>query len=402
MTEVTSEEKPGTPFYQSGDPVKQRLEFGAGCSQRVGEFAKILGSHALVVTDPGIMAAGHPQKILDALHLAGLKTFLFDRSVENPSDSSVQECAFKAKSMGVDLIIGVGGGSSLDTAKGANFILTNGGSMKDYWGVRKAKKQLLPMIAIPTTAGTGSECQSYALISDDQTKRKMACGDPSALPRITLLDPELTLSQPMSVCMATAMDALAHTLESAVCTKRNESSDYHAKRGFSLLVRNMEQVWQCPDDLDARGAVFLGAAHAGAAIERSMLGAAHALANPLTAKKGVIHGQAVSLTLPAVMAYNREHSTSLNVYAQMAKIAGIAESGSSDNDAFDQLLSTVIRLRKTAGLPELLDAVGCQDLDLEELAQDASGQWTAAFNPRKVDAPELLRIYHLIKDYAHR
>jgi alcohol dehydrogenase len=258
------------------------------------------------------------------------------------------------------------------------------------------------MIAIPTTAGTGSECQSYALISDDQTKRKMACGDPSALPRITLLDPELTLSQPNSVCMATAMDALAHTLESAVCNKRNPSSDYHAMHGFSLLVRNMEQVWQCPDDLDARGAVLLGAAHAGAAIERSMLGAAHALANPLTAKKGVIHGQAVSLTLPAVMSYNSQDSTSLHIYAEMAKVAGIAESGSSNNHAFDQLISTVMRLRKTAGLPELLDAVGCQDLDLEELAQDASEQWTASFNPRVVDAPELLRIYYSIKDYANR
>ena len=401
MTEVTSEETLGTSFYQPGDPVKQTLLFGTGCSQRVGEFAKTLGSHALVVTDPGIMSAGHPQKILDSLHQAGIKTFLFDGSVENPSDSSVQVCAFKAGAIGVDVVIGVGGGSSLDTAKGANFILTNGGSMKDYWGVGKAKNPLLPMIAIPTTAGTGSECQSYALISDDQTKRKMACGDPSALPRITLLDPELTLSQPNSVCMATAMDALAHTLESAVCNKRNSSSDYHATQGFSLLVRNMEQVWKRPDDLDARGAVLLGAAHAGAAIERSMLGAAHALANPLTAKKGVIHGQAVSLTLPAVMAYNREDSAVCQIYAEMAKVAGITECGSSDNDAFHQLLSTVIRLRKTAGLPELLDAVGCHDLELEELALDASEQWTATFNPRKVDVPELLRIYHSIKDYAN-
>ena len=401
MTEVTSEETLGTSFYQPGDPVKQTLVFGTGCSQRVGEFAKTLGSHALVVTDPGIMSAGHPHKILDSLHQAGLKTFLFDGSVENPSDSSVQTCALKASAIGVDVVIGVGGGSSLDTAKGANFILTNGGSMKDYCGVGKAKNPLLPIIAIPTTAGTGSECQSYALISDDQTKRKMACGDPSALPRITLLDPELTLSQPKSVCMATAMDALAHTLESAVCNKRNPSSDYHAIKGFSLLVRNMAQVWQCPDDLDARGAVLLGAAHAGAAIERSMLGAAHALANPLTAKKGVIHGEAVSLTLPAVMAYNREDSAVCQIYAEMAKVAGITESGSTDNDAFEQLLSTVIRLRKTAGLPELLDAVGCHDVELEELAQDASEQWTATFNPRKVEASELLRLYHSIKYYAN-
>ncbi len=399
MREVTREEKWGSSFYQPGDPVKQRLEFGAGCSQKVGKFAKTLGSHALVVTDHGIMEAGHPQKILTSLSKAGLKTFLYDESLENPNESSVLACALKAGVLGVDLVIGVGGGSSLDTAKGANFLLTNGGSMKDYWGVGKAKKPLFPMIAIPTTAGTGSECQSYALISDDRTKRKMACGDSGALPRITLLDPELTLSQPMSVCTATAMDALAHTLESAVCTKRNPSSYYHSMQGFSLLVRNMEQVWQCPDDLDARGAVLLGAAHAGAAIERSMLGAAHAMANPLTARKGVIHGQAVSLTLPAVLAYNREDSATRQIYAEMAEAGGIGGSGSSV-DGFDRLLCTVLRFRKTAGLPDQLEAIGFEDLDLEELARDASEQWTATFNPRAVDASELLKIYRSIKDYA--
>ena len=117
MTEVTREKNLGSSFYQPDDPVKQILEFGVGCSQTIGGVAKTLGSYALVVTDPGIMAAGHPQKILDSLHQAGLKTFLFDGSVENPSDSSVQECAFKASAVGVDLVIGVGGGSSLDTAR---------------------------------------------------------------------------------------------------------------------------------------------------------------------------------------------------------------------------------------------------------------------------------------------
>jgi alcohol dehydrogenase len=393
---------PDTLFYNPDDVAKQEVVYGLGCSQRAGECAIRLGTHALVVTDSGIMTAGHPQKILKSLQSAGIQTHLFDGVMENPTDTSIQECAAKFKSQKIDLIVGVGGGSSLDTAKGVNFLLTNGGSMKDYWGVGKATIPLLPMIAIPTTGGTGSECQSYALISNDSNHRKMACGDPSALPKITLLDPELTCSQPFSVCAATGMDALAHALESAVCTRRNASSHRHAKKSFCLLAQNLERVWSDPGNLEARGNVLLGAAHAGAAIERSMLGAAHALANPLTAKKAVIHGQAVSLVMPAVMSYNRQDSTSLHIYSEMAKVAGIAESGSSDNDAFDQLLSAVIRLRKIAGLPELLEAIGCQDLDLEELAQDASEQWTASFNPRKVDTPELLRIYHSIKDYANR
>jgi alcohol dehydrogenase len=390
----------GFRFFLSDDPVQQEIHFGPGCSDKVGEVAKELGGCALVVTDPGIKAAGHPSKIINSLEAAGIKTFLYEKSEENPSDSSVQACANEALGLDVNLIIGLGGGSSLDTAKGANFILTNGGVMKDYWGRGKADRPLLPMIAIPTTAGTGSECQSYALISDDYTHRKMACGDSGALPKVTLLDPELTLSQPFSVCAATAMDALAHTLESLVCTKRNKWSHHHASLGFFLLIQNMEDVLQNPDHLDARGALLLGAAHAGAAIERSMLGAAHALANPLTSQKGVIHGEAVSLTLPAVLAYNGNDHQVLKLYAELARCSGIVLEEATDMQAFDCLFAKVLKLREISRLPSQLSRVGCQTVDLEELAREASEQWTAIFNPRKVNQAELLKIYQSIDTMA--
>ena len=387
-------------FFDPSEPVSQEVFWGSGVSSRVGDFARSLGGHALVVTDKGVLLAGHPTKVIHSLNEAGLKTVLYDRTVQNPTDQSVQACAREVASMGIDLIIGVGGGSSLDTAKGANFILTNGGSMKDYWGVDKAKHPLLPMIAIPTTAGTGSECQSYALISDDLTHRKMACGDASALPKVTLLDPELTLSQPFSVCAATGMDALAHALESAVCTRRNALSARHASKGFSLLIQNLEAVWKQPDNLEARGAVLLGAAHAGAAIEKSMLGAAHAMANPLTARKGVIHGQAVSLTLPAVLVYNSKEPTILNTYANLARSAGLANADESDREAFDSLLQKVVQFRKSSGMPVSLTTVGCEDSDLDELASDAADQWTATFNPRPVGRHELLKLYQSLSMYG--
>ena len=402
MTECTNLGSFDSPFFIPTDPVTQQIVFGAGVSGRVGKFAQSLGSHALVVTDAGVLSAGHPQKIVSSLQGAGLKTFLFDGAVENPTDASVRACAQKIKELGIDLIVGVGGGSSLDTAKGTNFILTNGGSMRDYWGVNKAKNPLLPMIAIPTTAGTGSECQSYALISDDQTHRKMACGDSTALPKVTLLDPELTLSQPVSVSAATGMDALAHTLESAVCTKRNQFSDRHARKGFSLLIQNLETVHHQPDNLDARGGVLLGAAHAGAAIERSMLGAAHALANPLTAQKGVIHGQAVGLTLPAVLSYNQADLNVGKIYGEMSRACGIADAGDSDSYAFDLLMEKVLYLRKIFRLPTSLSAVGCEPNELTKLANDAADQWTASFNPRIVKQPELLAIYQSIDSYANK
>ncbi len=387
-------------FFDSNDPSSQQVVFGLGCSARAGEFAAEMGARALVVSDAGVLSAGHPQKIADSLRASGLEVVLYDSSMENPSDASVRSCAATAREAGVDLIVGVGGGSSLDTAKGANFILTNGGSMKDYHGVGKAAKPLLPMMAVPTTAGTGSECQSYALISDDLTRKKMACGDPGALPRVTLLDPELTLSQPFSVCAATGFDALAHALESAVTTRRNHRSGRHAQKAFVCLINNLETVWSDPSNLDARGSVLLGAAHAGAAIERSMLGAAHALANPLTALKGVVHGRAVALTLPAVLSYNRRDPRVVEIYAELSRLGGLAGYESTDEAAVDALVEKVVRLRALADLPARLSEVDCQASELGVLARDAAEQWTGTFNPRPVGETELRQIYRSMDEWA--
>ena len=262
-------------FFADNEPTSQKILFGNESRKRVVEFAKELGSRILLVTDCGTNIRWSPPGDYVIVGGAGLKVTLYDKSVENPTEKSVESCAQVAKEANIDLIIGLGGGSSMDTAKGCNFILTNGGRMSDYWGVGKATSEMLPFIAIPTTAGTGSECQSFALISQDETNKKMACGDTKALPAVTILDPYLTLSQPFSVTACTGIDAMAHALESSVTTKRNEFSHRHAKIAFDLINSSLPLVLQKPDDLESRGKVLLGASHAGAAIEQSMLGAAH-------------------------------------------------------------------------------------------------------------------------------
>ena len=169
-------------------PSRTRVVFGAGSVARAGEFARELGAkRVLLVTDAGIIAAGHAGRVQENLEAAGLHVTLFDRAKENPTTKCVDDCVAVAKAAGIDTIIGLGGGSSMDTAKGCNFILTNGGRMQDYQGVGKATKPMLPFIAIPTTAGTGSECQSAALIAEEQTHQKMACLDPKCAARIALL-----------------------------------------------------------------------------------------------------------------------------------------------------------------------------------------------------------------------
>src|SRR5437016_7094849 len=178
---------------------------------------------------------------------------VFHRGHENPTTADVDACVAVAREEDIDGIIGVGGGSSLDTAKGCNFLLTNGGRMQDYWGAGKATKPMLPLIAIPTTAGTGSECQSFALISDENSHQKMACGDPKAAARVAILDPALTLSQPQRVTACTGIDAIAHAVETAVTTRRNPFSVMYSHEAFKLAVTSFPRVLSHPDDLAARG-----------------------------------------------------------------------------------------------------------------------------------------------------
>src|SRR5262249_50705683 len=230
----------------------------------------------------------------------------------------VDACLRIAQAAQIDVIVGLGGGSAMDTAKGCNFLLTNGGRIQDYWGIGKASKAMLPFIAVPTTAGTGSECQSAALIADEQTHQKMACLDSKAAARVALLDPALTLSQPALVTAHTGIDAIAHALETAVTTKRNHLSLMFSHEAFKLTVPSLPRVLSAPSDLHARGRMLLGAALAGTAIENSMLGAAHAAANPLTAHYGIVHGEAVGIMLPAVVRFNARDPAVRLAYAELA------------------------------------------------------------------------------------
>ena len=366
---------------------RTRLVFGDGVVGRVGALAQALGArNVLLVTDPGISAAGHADRVRQALAAAGLQVTLFGRVRENPTTRCVEDCVGLAAAVGIDTLVGLGGGSAMDTAKGCNFLLTNGGRMQDYWGVGKATRPMLPFIAIPTTAGTGSECQCAALIADEQTHQKMACLDPKAAARVAILDPLLTLSQPARVSACTGLDAIAHALETAVCKKRNPISDLYAREAFRLLAGAFAQMLRQPLDVTARGQMLLGAAFAGLAIENSMLGGAHAAANPLTAAHDLAHGQAVGLMLPHVVRFNAGDPASAAIYAGLARAAEIA------GDA-EGLAAWLAALLGMAGLATPLAGRGVRAEDLPGLAEGATRQWTAQFNPRPLTAADFQLLY---------
>jgi alcohol dehydrogenase len=347
----------------------------------------------LVVSDPGVIAVGHTQRGIASLEGAGIQTCLFEGVHENPSTVDVERGVARAAEFGPDFLVGLGGGSSMDCAKGINFLFSNGGRMQDYWGVGLATKAMLPMIAVPTTAGTGSEAQSFALISDAETHAKMACGDKKAACRVALLDPRLTATQPRTVTALTGIDALAHALETYVTKRRNPISQVFSREAWRLLAGNLERVLEAPEDLQSRGAMQLGACYAGLAIENSMLGATHALANPLTAGYGLVHGEAIGIMLPHVIRYNGEQFGDL--YQELMRSTSGMPGYPDVSEGVEGLARFVAELVEKCGIAGMLSGRGVSIDQIPRLAKDAARQWTATFNPRSVAERDLEELYRL-------
>lgn len=394
MTEANTLAVPlGTLVPFDHEP-RVRLIFGPGSAMQAGQVARDYGARrVLLVTDPGLVAAGHAGHVQGWLEAAGLEVAIFSHSDQNPTTRTVDNCVAAAREAKIDFIIGLGGGSSMDTAKGCNFILTNGGRMQDYWGHEKAAKPMLPFLAIPTTAGTGSECQSYALIADEHTHAKMACGDRKAAAKAAILDPELTVSQPFKVTACTGIDAITHAVETAVTKKRNALSLMYSHEAFKLAVASFPQVLQQPRNVEARGRMLLAAAFAGTAIENSMLGAAHSAANPLTAHFDVVHGIAVGLMLPHIIRFNAEDPLARRAYAELASAPELACVSEGEDYAVEMLIGRLESLLNAAKMPRSLAECGVEKSAIPVLAQEAAKQWTANFNPRPVTAKDFEALY---------
>jgi alcohol dehydrogenase len=368
---------------------RTRAIFGRQTAERTGTLARELGLRTtLLVADPGIVAAGHAAAIEHTLQAASLTVVRYSDFAENPDSLMVAAGARVAAAHPIDGIVALGGGSSLDCAKGINFLLTNGGEIADYRGYGKAARPLLPMIGIPTTAGTGSEAQSYAVIADARTHMKMACGDPSAAFRVAILDPELTLTAPPGVTAAAGIDAIAHAVETAVTTRRTPLSDTFSHQGWRLLSEGFERVVLHAADVEARAMMQIGAHFAGLAIEQSMLGAAHACANPLTARFGLTHGVALAILLPHVVRWNGP--VAIDGYAALL---GSPRRRARDSDAAETLARRLEDFAVAGALPSRLSDGGVTEAALPELAELAAQQWTGTFNPRPFDAVGALEIY---------
>lgn len=365
--------------------LKQQVIFGDNTIERLGELTRSLGgSRVLLATDPGIEKAGILARAVSALQSERITIYVYADVTSNPTTENVEAAVEVAKTNApIDFIIGLGGGSPMDCAKGANFLLTNGGKMEDYWGTNKATEPMLPSIGVPTTIGTGSEAQSFALISQADTHIKMACGDKKARFDTVILDGTLTKTLPRPIAAITAIDAIAHAVESYVSTRHNPMSQMFARHAWGLLDAHFEASLG-PNGSTSRSKMLFGAYLAGLAIENSMLGAAHACANPLTTRYDVIHGVAVALMLPHVIRFN---STVVGeAYHELY----------ADGDIADRITA----LKEIGNLPNRLRDYPVQYTigtgDIPTLAKEAAAQWTAQFNPRPLDIGDFVRFYEQV------
>lgn len=372
--------------------LRTTIIYGEGVSRQLGERALELGGkRALVVTDPGIEKAGILQGPVESLKKAGLDLVVFPEVEANPETSTLERGREIALRHSCDIVVGIGGGSSIDAGKGIAISVTNPDPIASYEGLNKVKVPGLPMIAIPTTAGTGAEITIWAVLTDSSRRMKIGVGSPYCSPTYALCDPLLTVSMPPSVTAITGMDALTHAVESYVNTATQPPSEALAMRAITLIGANLRTAVYRGDNLEARDAMLMGSLLAAMAFNSTRLGIAHALAMPLGSWDIAIpHGLANAIVLPAVIEYN--HMARPEKYAEIARALGENIDGLSLRDAAYKAVEAVRELTEDIDIRLGLSQLGVKEEHLEKIASEAIKSGNILVNPRSCTVKNLMDI----------
>ena len=364
-----------------------------GAALNLGQQCAALGtSHLLVVTDPGLMAIGLVQPVVEALAAAGFEVTLFDQVREDPPEETVLTAAAMSRKAGVDGVVAVGGGSSMDVAKVVSALLASDQGLADMYGVDQVEGGRLPLILVPTTAGTGSEVTPVAVITTGATT-KAGVSSAVLLPDVAVLDADLTLGLPPAVTAMTGVDAMVHAIEAYTSKhKKNPISDNLARQALALLNDNIRTAVHEGSNQTARANMLLGAMMAGQAFANAPVAAVHALAYPLGGHYHIPHGLSNSLVLPSVLEFNAPEAASL--YAELAPIV-VGEGVSGSDEARTAAMVNALRqLIDDVQLPATLEQAKVKEGDLEMLAEDAMLQQRLLINnPRDVEYDDALAIY---------
>lgn len=371
---------------------KSDITFGRGTLDSLSELVRSNGwSKPMIIYDRGLASTGITERVIELVTGVCENAVEFDGVIPNPTNMLVEEATKIAHNEKVDSFIAVGGGSSIDLAKAVNVLFTNGGTIGEYGGVGKVKNPLLPLVAIPTTAGTSSEITNVSALLDTQSVVKYVIIDNKLTPDYVIADPELTLSMPLSVTAGTGMDAITHALESYISNMANPLSEYHSLKAFQILCENFPKVVEDGSNIDAREQMMLGCIIAGYGFSNANLGLVHGIAHTLSAHFGMAHGLANAAVLPHVMAFNAPAVPEKML--QLAKAIGLRCSGNMDED----ILLVAKEMGRFNILADIkpLSAYGIRNGDILMLAEETLKEPVLGFNPRaeisKEDVVEILR-----------
>lgn len=375
--------------YQYNNPTQ--IEFGPGAIRKIPErLAALGGKKVMIVTDKGVAAAGILDKISAVLKDAAMAFTVFDEVLPDPSTEVIEAIFALFRQEGADCILAIGGGSPIDAAKGVSLLSGNPGKLQDYGGVGKVKAKGLPLVAVPTTAGTGSEVTIFAVLSDLKANVKFTVTSALIAPDVAVLDPELTLTLPAGITAATGLDAMTHAVEAYTSLISQPMTDALALEAMRLLYRYLPEAVNCGSSLTARTMVLQGALMAGVAFNNAFLGLAHAIASPLGAHFHVPHGMANAVILPYVMDYN--YTAAPEKYAQMGRIFGLEIKG---GDIYENAYKAVTAMEKfveICGLPRTLREVGAKEELLDQVAEDALLSVQLRFNCRSANAKQIRQV----------
>lgn len=360
--------------------VKSNLIFGCGSADKLPELIQGYGlKKVMLIYDLGVKAAGISEKIMEQVEKSQAAYVIFDEVISNPTNEIVEKATAAAKTAGVDGFIATGGGSSIDLAKAVNVLMTNPGTIGDYAGINMVKKSCLPLIAIPTTAGTSSEITNVCALIDAEKVRKYVVIDANLTPSSVIADPEFTRTMPAGVTAATGMDAITHAIESYVSNMASPLTEYHALKGLEILYKNLPAAVKDGNDMKAREQMMLGCIITGFSFSNANLGLVHGIAHTLSAHFGLAHGMANAAVLPYVVEYNAESCPKKT--AKLAEAIGLTPCGDPDKDK-KQFSEALRKLTRIVGI-QTLSEQGIQEKDLEMLAKDVMEEPVLAFNPRQ-------------------
>jgi alcohol dehydrogenase len=370
----------------------RRLIIGPGCSEMIGEVAKGLGGEkALVVCDKGVVGAGLLDRIIESVKSERIAVEVFDKVVSNPTTENVEDGLRLLKERNCGIVVALGGGSVLDCAKAISVMATNPGQIKDYDGIEKIPKRMLPLIAVNTTGGTGSEVTQWAVITDQERKIKMTIGSSNMMPDVAIDDPLLAVSMPPSITATTGMDALTHAIEGYVAKFANPLTDSLALRAINLIAENLRIAFADGENLSAREGMLYGQMLAGMCFCYAGVGNVHAMAHQLGGMYDIPHGLANAILLPYVMEFNLVANPPK--FAEVARAMGESIEGLSIREAAQRAIIPVYQLSRDLQIPATLKEIGVREEDIPILAENAMKDLTIETNPRITSPVDLKSIY---------